>query len=113
MSCGDFAALGHVLERHVSIVHGLARAMLREGALAEEVTREAFMALWRQSGELAADPAPLPGWLLAVAYRTALERIADGAPTRLWRAVTAAHQGGIDEPGALGATPRGLMSRTS
>ena len=42
------AALAEVFRRHSGAVHGLARRVLASTALADEVTQDVFLALWRQ-----------------------------------------------------------------
>ena len=45
---GHEPALGEVLRRHGPAVSGLARRLLGDGSLAEDLTQEIFVELWRQ-----------------------------------------------------------------
>lgn len=73
LRAGDGEALAALYDRHGPAVHGLARAILRDGRLAEEVTHDVFLGLWQQPR--AFDPARgvFAGWLLRVARNRAID----------------------------------------
>lgn len=64
----DEAALAEIYRRHAGPVHGLARRLLQDARLAEEVVQEVFTRLWHAPERY--DPARggLRPWLLAVTH---------------------------------------------
>jgi RNA polymerase sigma-70 factor (ECF subfamily) len=64
---GDFAAL---VERYSSLVVGVAFAITRDHALAEDLAQETFLVAWRQLATLD-DPARAGGWLAGIARNLA------------------------------------------
>jgi len=73
LRAGDGDALAALYDRHAPAVHGLARAVLRDDRLAEEVTHDVFLGLWHHPQ--AFDPArgSFPGWLLRVARNRSID----------------------------------------
>lgn len=72
---GDQHALAQVYDLVAPRVFGLALRVVRDRALAEEVTQEVFLQVWRQAGEV--DPgrgSPL-GWLMTLTHRRAVDRV--------------------------------------
>ncbi len=69
----DEAALAALYDRHAAMVNGLALSVLRNPALAEEVTHDVFLRLWQQPG--AFDPArgTFAGWLMRVTRNRAID----------------------------------------
>ena len=69
----DEAALREVIDDYGGVVYGMARRVLAEPTLAEEVAQDTFMALWRRPG--AYDPArgSLQSFLLGVARNKAVD----------------------------------------
>lgn len=61
----DQAALSEVYERHSGAVFALARRLVRDRALAEEVTQEIFLRLWNRPERFDADRGSLRAFLLA------------------------------------------------
>jgi RNA polymerase sigma factor (sigma-70 family) len=72
---GDQSALTEVYERHVGLVFGLARRILGDEALAEEVTQEVFVHLWQHPEKF--DPArgTMRAWLGVLAHRRSVDRV--------------------------------------
>lgn len=68
-------ALGEAYRRHSSSVHGLARRLLGDGALAEDVTQEIFVRLWRQPERFDATRGKLRTMLLTQAHGLAVDMI--------------------------------------
>lgn len=72
---GDEAALGALYDRFGRIVYGLALRVVRNAQLAEEVSQEAFLAVWRTADEYRASRGPARAWLLTIAHRRAVDRV--------------------------------------
>jgi len=74
---GNGAAFAALVERHRDAVYGIAVNMCTGPAAADEVTRQAFLAAWRESSFSTA-PRDARTWLLGIAMRMALaERARD------------------------------------
>jgi RNA polymerase sigma-70 factor (ECF subfamily) len=71
----DKSALAALYDRHAAMVNGLALSLLRNPALAEEVTHDVFLRLWQQP--TAYDPArgAFAGWLLRVTRNRGIDLI--------------------------------------
>lgn len=71
----DQLALAALYERYGSVIYSLALHVLRDSVLAEEVTQDTFMKLWRQPHQWDAERGPLKNWLLTIARYTAIDRL--------------------------------------
>jgi len=72
---GDQHAFAELYDAVAARAHGLALRVVRDPAQAEEVTQEAFLDIWKNSGRF--DPAkgsPL-GWLLTIVHRKSVDRV--------------------------------------
>ncbi|MBA3431667.1 MAG: sigma-70 family RNA polymerase sigma factor [Actinobacteria bacterium] len=71
----DELALRDVIELYGGVVHGMARRVVAETSMAEEVAQDAFLALWRRPG--AFDPArgSLRAFLLGVTRNKAIDLV--------------------------------------
>lgn len=71
----DERALADVVDAYKSLVYGMARRILVDPGLAEEVAQDTFLALWRRPG--AFDPArgTLQGFLMGVARNKAIDSV--------------------------------------
>jgi RNA polymerase sigma-70 factor (ECF subfamily) len=69
---GAFAAL---YSRHSAPVFNLASYILRNRTLAEEVTQEVFILLWREPGKWRPGGGPFASWLLTVTRYMAIDRL--------------------------------------
>lgn len=72
---GDEEAFAELYDAVAPRLHGLALRVLRNPSLAEEVTQEALVEVWRQSARF--DPAkgsPL-AWMLTITHRQAVDRV--------------------------------------
>lgn len=74
-SRGDQQAFAQFYDATSARAYGLALRVVRNPALAEEVTQEAFLDAWRSSGRF--DPArgSAIGWLLTIVHRKAVDRV--------------------------------------
>lgn len=71
----DESALREVIDEYGGVVHGMARRVLAEPSLAEEVAQDTFLALWRRPG--AFDPArgSLQSFLLGIVRNKAVDLV--------------------------------------
>ena len=69
------AALAEVFRRHSGAVHGLARRVLGSANLAEEVTQDVFLGLWKQPEQFDVGRAPLRTLLLTKAHSRAVDLV--------------------------------------
>ena len=76
---GDARAFEALYDRHRSQAFGLAVRLTRRPGVAEEVTQDAFMALWRKAGMF--DPArgSLSTWLLTFVRHRAIDSLRSDA----------------------------------
>jgi RNA polymerase sigma-70 factor, ECF subfamily len=75
VAAGDREALAALYGRHASAVYGMAMTFVRDAALAQDISQEAFVRLWTRAR--AFDPArgtPL-AWLLSVTRNLALDEL--------------------------------------
>ena len=65
VAAGDEAALGEVYRRHAAACLGLARRVLADRTLAEEIVQEVFVRTWREPERFDPDRGSLRAFLLA------------------------------------------------
>jgi RNA polymerase sigma-70 factor, ECF subfamily len=68
-------ALAEIYRRHGGAVHGLARRVLRNRALAEEVTQDIFLDLWMQPEKFDAQRGTLRSYLLQRTHGKSVDHI--------------------------------------
>ena len=68
-------ALAEAYRRHGGAVLGLARRVLADEALAEEVAQEVFLRLWREPGRFDAERGTLRAFLLVLAHRRSVDLV--------------------------------------
>src|SRR5215470_19392081 len=68
------ASFGELVHRHVDLVHSTALRILRDRALAEEVTQRVFLALARHSAKLQ-ERVSITGWLHETARNLAINTV--------------------------------------
>lgn len=85
----DESALREVVDEYGGVVHGMARRVLADPTLAEEVAQDAFLALWRRPG--AFDPArgSLQSFLLGIVRNKAVDLVRKEQSLRRTRDVLA------------------------
>jgi len=69
----DPSALDEAYQRYSRAVHSLAYRVVRDSAMAEDVTQEVFLKLWRQPESYNPDRGALGSWLLSVAHNRAID----------------------------------------
>lgn len=71
----DESALAELYERHGGAVHGLARRITRDDALAQDITQTVFVRLWRQPERFDAERASLRTYLMADTHGRSVDLI--------------------------------------
>jgi RNA polymerase sigma-70 factor (ECF subfamily) len=71
----DERALQVVIETHSALVYGMARRILGDSALADEVAQDTFMAVWRRPGAFDSSRGSLRGFVLGVAHNKAVDLV--------------------------------------
>lgn len=71
----DEAALARLYDRHGGAVHGVARRLLRDDALAEDVTQEVFLRLWRRPERFDPSRGTLRAYLVRDAHGRSIDLI--------------------------------------
>jgi RNA polymerase sigma factor (sigma-70 family) len=71
----DEKALREAIDRYGRVVYGIARRVLAESSLAEEVAQDTFLALWRRPGAFDPGRGSLQAFLLGVARNKAIDLV--------------------------------------
>src|SRR5215207_4180754 len=66
-------ALAQLYDRYHRLVFSLARAIVNDGATAEEITLDVFMRVWQKAGTYRADQAKVSTWLTHIARHHAID----------------------------------------
>ncbi|MGH7710971.1 MAG: sigma-70 family RNA polymerase sigma factor [Gemmatimonadaceae bacterium] len=109
LALGEELALGELYDRHSAVAYGLARAIVRDAADAEEVVADCFAQMWRTAASF--DPArgSVAAWASTIVRTRALDLIR--AQRRRARVLDDAATMG-DEEGAAGSpTPADTPDR--
>lgn len=73
-------AMAEAYRRHGGAVYGLARRVVRDEGMAEEVVQEVFVRLWSSPDRFDPERGSLRSWLLAQAHGRSIDRLrSDGA----------------------------------
>lgn len=72
---GDGNALEQLYDRYSRIVYSFSLRMLGDSGLAEELTQEVFLRLWRQGGSYQQNRGAFLTWLLSVTHNMAIDEI--------------------------------------
>lgn len=75
MAAGDEQAFASFYDLTSSVVHGVALRVLGNQALAEEVTQEVFVELWRIAPRYDRSKGSPRAWAATVAHRRAVDRV--------------------------------------
>ena len=75
---GDAAAFRVIVDRHLPLVLGVARRVLRDEAEAEDVAQEAILRLWRNASGLELGPGGFKPWLRRVVTNLCIDRVRAG-----------------------------------
>ena len=71
----DAMALRNLYERHGSAVYSLAQYILREPAVAEELTQEIFLTVWNKAEQYQEQQARFRTWLLSITRHRAIDQL--------------------------------------
>lgn len=72
---GDQAAFAELYDALAPLLHGIVRTVVRDPALSEEVTQEAFVELWRLAPRYDASRGSVKSWAATLAHRRAIDRV--------------------------------------
>jgi RNA polymerase sigma-70 factor (ECF subfamily) len=75
VAAGDDAALGVLYDRYAKAVFSLAVRITQDQGLAEEITQEVFLRLWRNAGTFSAERGRFSSWLLSVTHHLAVDQL--------------------------------------
>jgi RNA polymerase sigma-70 factor (ECF subfamily) len=75
LMAGDQRALRDAYERYAGLVFGLARKVLGDDALAEDVTQEVFVYLWEQPQRFDPLRGSFRSWVGLLAHRRSVDRV--------------------------------------
>jgi RNA polymerase sigma-70 factor, ECF subfamily len=103
----DESALREVIDRYGGVVYGLARRVVAEPTLAEEVAQDAFLALWRRPGAYDPERGSLQSFLLGVSRNKAIDLVRREEALKRARAVLASEF----DPDALETGGSGIEER--
>lgn len=78
---GDPTAFRELVGRHIAVVAGIARRMLKDEAEAEDIAQEAMLRLWRSAAGLELGPGGLRPWLRRVTSNLCIDRVRSGQRT--------------------------------
>ncbi len=73
---GNQAAFADLLNQHYNLVYGLALSIVRDGAAAEDIAQEVWLAVWMNLGQLR-NARVFPFWLRRIARNCALNWLRD------------------------------------
>ncbi len=69
------SALGELYDRYGGVAYALARRVVRDPALAEDVVQEAFLAVWRGAGRFMPERAKAAAWIMTLVHRRAVDLV--------------------------------------
>lgn len=72
---GDEAAFGALYDAIAATVHGVVLRVVRDPAIAQEVTQEVFVELWRLAPRFEPARGSASGWAATIAHRRAVDRV--------------------------------------
>ncbi|MGP3955805.1 RNA polymerase sigma factor [Nonomuraea sp. 3N208] len=75
MASGDAQAATALVRRYQARVFGLAKTIVGEAALAEEVAQETFVRAWRHAAAYDARRGAVPTWLLTITRNLAIDAL--------------------------------------
>ena len=70
---GDAEAFSDLYDQTSSMVYGLALRVVRSEAMAEEITQEVYLQVWRQASGFDAQRGSVKSWMATLAHRRAVD----------------------------------------
>ena len=91
---GDTRAFAALYDAMAAAVYGLARRVVVDPSIAEEVTQETFAAVWATAGTFDSSRGSARGWVLTIAHRRAVDvvRHEQAARNRIERVAAATRE---------------------
>lgn len=71
----DETALTELYDRYSGAAYGLARRVVRDPSLAEDVVQEAFLAVWRGAARFVPERSRAAAWVMTVVHRRAVDLV--------------------------------------
>ncbi|MDJ0768607.1 MAG: RNA polymerase sigma factor [Ilumatobacter sp.] len=71
---GPEASLAALIDDHSAAVYRLARSVVRDSSLADDVTQDTFIKVWKHLDEFRGDGS-IRGWILRIAHREAISAL--------------------------------------
>jgi RNA polymerase sigma-70 factor (ECF subfamily) len=98
VAIGDRAAFAELYDGLAPAVHGLACRVLRNPALAEEVTQDVFLTVWLKAGTFDRTRGQARTWIMTITHRRAVDAVRreQANRDRLARMATTDEQPGTD-----------------
>jgi RNA polymerase sigma-70 factor (ECF subfamily) len=72
---GDGSALEALYDRHGRAAYALARRILNDGQLAQDVVQEVFLTVWRDASRYDATRGGFPTWLLTMTHHKSVDSV--------------------------------------
>lgn len=72
---GDVEALGRLYDHVAPLVYGVAHRVIGDTTLAEEVTQDVFVSIWKQAPRYDKHRGRGRAWILMIAHRRAVDRV--------------------------------------
>lgn len=72
---GDMRAFGQLYDLTVSRIFGLARAVVRNHSLAEDVTQDVYFEVWRRASSFDVSKGSAISWMLTLTHSRAVDRV--------------------------------------
>src|SRR6476469_8845678 len=71
----DEIALAELYDRYGGVAYGLARRIVRDDALAEDVVQDAFLGIWRGAARFVPERGKASTWILTLVHRRAVDLV--------------------------------------
>jgi RNA polymerase sigma-70 factor (ECF subfamily) len=71
----DRTALEEVYRRHAAACYGLARRIVTDDQLAQDVVQDVFLSVWREPGRYSAERGGFASWLLTMTHHKAVDLV--------------------------------------
>lgn len=75
MCAGDATAVGELYDRHSAAVFGLALLITHDRGLAEDVSQETFVGIWKNAARFDPTRASARTWIMAIAHHRAVDAL--------------------------------------